>query len=660
MKIKKIARGIALLCGLVQPIGCSDSLDSELTATLYPAALQGADPNVRIREALNCSDCDILNLSERMLPRLRKHLTAGKVLVPATGEHVTVALDENGTLVDLVALERQERIAERKERGALSDRLQSLVESANPQQSIRVRLSHFPELLYPPKELLIASPHAELEWRSHVARAERESEAVLQGCAERGGGKILTTLTATEWVASLPAWGLRRIQFDCDAEVDDASAVEEAHLLGDVRDGIRSNTFASITGTGVVVAVVEEGRPNTPWEPHFGIPAGGIELPGLPQSLHMTQVASVVRATGSSVTHEGIAHGASLIFGGNLDSSFPWAISKEARVINRSYWHGGGDISMSQIDYKAKQFPFPLFVSAAGNNEFDFVVMNWHMNGLIVGGANPGADPGNRNTYTAAGSWEDRASPHGDRELPDMVASYTYFCAINGICQGTSFAAPEVSGAAARLHQAQPALLNWPEGLRAILQATAYDFELIDGEVWQYGSGVDGRLGTGLLNVDSAIRATENRITYNVVNTLPSSNSRGFDFGTLQQGAPNNMRTYRLIVTPSGTSLPHFRVAVAFDAAPDSASGGTNILDADIDLDLRRDTDGVTPICHRTNTKYYSNSWDNSYEFIDCIVTNPDPNNAYRIAVVGTFFNRPSAWYGVAVVKKDITIGSPP
>jgi hypothetical protein len=50
-----------------------------------------------------------------------------------------------------------------------------------------------------------------------------------------------------------------------------------------------------------------------------------------------------------------------------------------------------------------------------------------------------------------------------------MVASYAYYTVVNGVDDGTSIAAPQVTGAAARLVSSNSALYTWPEGLRAIL-----------------------------------------------------------------------------------------------------------------------------------------------------------------------------------------------
>src|SRR5262245_14779060 len=93
-----------LMLGL-SSFGCSEM---EQSTTIYRTAIGVSDPSARIRTALNCTNCEILNLSERMLPRMRKQVTAAKVFRPDTREYLMIALDENGTAVDAADLERQE------------------------------------------------------------------------------------------------------------------------------------------------------------------------------------------------------------------------------------------------------------------------------------------------------------------------------------------------------------------------------------------------------------------------------------------------------------------------------------------------------------------------------------------------------------------------
>jgi hypothetical protein len=92
-----------------------------------------------------------------------------------------VALDERGLPVDAAGLYRTESTLARKRRGALSSRLETKVAAAAVAgEWLRVRLSYFPTLKYPPKDLIVQDPGARSEWEDEVARGEVKAEAVLK------------------------------------------------------------------------------------------------------------------------------------------------------------------------------------------------------------------------------------------------------------------------------------------------------------------------------------------------------------------------------------------------------------------------------------------------------------------------------------------------
>jgi hypothetical protein len=170
---------------------------------------------------------------------------------------------------------------------------------------------------------------------------------------------------------------------------------------------------------------------------------------------------------------------------------------------------------------------------------------------------------------------------------------------------------------------------------------------------------VDLKGGTGLLNVDRALRAAQTQFTAS--GTANLSDSHGFALGSVIRDEIPSV-TYTVVVPASPVGLlPHLRIAAAFDAAPDSAAGGgSDILDADIDLVVRRETDGDPLQCLYSDEHYYSASYDNSYEFVECHISNPDPNATYTVQVNGSSFNRSVAWYGLAIAKDDFWLGTPP
>ena len=103
-------------------------------------------------------------------------------------------------------------------------------------------------------------------------------------------------------------------------------------------------------------------------------------------------------------------------------------------------------------------------------------------------------------------SWVNPTSTgNNDREKPELSALGTNINTTrpsNGFVNwtGTSFAAPTVAGAAALMQDAEPAMLSWPEVVKAGLMATAR--HNIEGDPRL--SDVDG---AGGLDVDAAVQA---------------------------------------------------------------------------------------------------------------------------------------------------------
>jgi subtilisin family serine protease len=84
------------------------------------------------------------------------------------------------------------------------------------------------------------------------------------------------------------------------------------------------------------------------------------------------------------------------------------------------------------------------------------------------------------NTMSGFSSGADPISAHGDREKPEVAAPGQDFISttnaspwLGGVGSGTSYAAPMVTGTTALMMQRNTALQFWPEGVRAILMASA-------------------------------------------------------------------------------------------------------------------------------------------------------------------------------------------
>ena len=108
---------------------------------------------------------------------------------------------------------------------------------------------------------------------------------------------------------------------------------------------------------------------------------------------------------------------------------------------------------------------------------------------------------------TPAACWRNFQTPTGynDYELPNLMAPADYpITAVGFTGQATSAATPQVTGAAAIVGQVSPQLVGWPEGVRALLLATAVA-QPIDAPRFQaVNVGGDRAAGVGILNAAAA------------------------------------------------------------------------------------------------------------------------------------------------------------
>jgi Subtilase family len=239
-------------------------------------------------------------------------------------------------------------------------------------------------------------------------------------------------------------------------------------------------------------------------------------------------------------------------------------------------------------DYYATHAPFILSVWAGGNEPYlngcvADKVLNIVLNGIVVGPAyghqvfqcpqnQPCGYYYEQHSVDRTLDWT-RGAPMGDffcwanpdanwgwlevgdLELPHMNTyadgmkwSLSNFCEAGG----TSFAAPQVTGAAALLSQANGALYGRPEALKAILMAgadvntdlntpglgAAYSYYPLYNNLG-FGGGTDRHGGAGLLNtLASAQIAAPNA-------RLKQNNRFGIDFNIACQNTSNNIVAYQ-------------------------------------------------------------------------------------------------------------------
>jgi len=393
---------------------------------------------------------------------------------------------------------------------------------------------------------------------------------------------------------------------------------------------------AGFTGSGVRVAVYEDGPDVTT---NLSIAGQFTTSPTLSNHARLTH--AVIKNTQANAPH-GHAPDVSLFSANSMDlDAIRWAAQDQGCTVISQSFHRTAEQTSSGLshddmykDWLALHWPFPTIVEASGNGTSTEFVNHKGFNRLTAGSHDDSA------TAMASDSvFRNPASTHGDREQPEIAANGIGVTAVGLTMSGTSFAAPATAGVAAVLQQAAPVLQSWPEGCRAILQASAWRNP--SGGRWRADliAGVDGRDGAGAVDAEAAVSIAQSRQQRNNAGSL-----RGWDIGTLRTGDLSgglSTFTYR-IKTPARPIFwgQHVKVALAWD----SNATRTDFLFFDllsdsltVDLDLHvRDSAG--------NFVAFSSSFDNSYEIAEF---DAKAGETYEVSI-RRWSGTDDVWYGIA------------
>jgi hypothetical protein len=418
------------------------------------------------------------------------------------------------------------------------------------------------------------------------------------------------------------------------AEVTDQINVNGVNELGLAYPGYQDwLSFVGLNGTGVTVAVVDEGVD----EDHPDLAGSLLPCTGASctaaGSIHGTHVAGIVTGSGASTATDGegflrglgVAPQAKILEQEYVLYRFlPGGVfeliadsHRSGATISNNSWGS----STSPKGYNADALMIDAGVrdadpSEPGNQPLCYVQAIHNGNGgvssqgapdeaknsIVVGSTrgldingNQGADYDSVSDNSAHGpALDGRRIPHlvapgcrVDSTLPDIGEGYTH-----GTRCGTSMAAPQVSGAAALFTQYYRGLAGGadpsPALIKAALLGTARDlFGHQDADGAVLGHRPDGKQGWGRMDLDALVRPPANSVIY-------YDQARVFE-----ESGENWLRE----VTPVNPALP-MKIMLVFTDAPGHGLGGATPA-WNNDLDLVVDAGGNT---YRGNV-FGSNGW---------------------------------------------------
>ena len=405
-----------------------------------------------------------------------------------TGRPVELAFDHTGRAINGAALVSRLAAARAKRLGKYDDALyrRLATEGASGRIKVAVWLRHDERL---PRKTTRA-PKPSQHPSSSLVEPNRRHRAAIANTLERflatDTGALLRraerAVHAPVLLARLTKAELRELHADewvaglflaPERPVDDlANSLKVA--------GADTVISAGTKGFGVRVAVWEPGPDST----------ADLTISGFFDTAQST-MSSHARMTNGIIKNKeankpkGYAPSCTLFSANSYDrAALDWAVGERSCTVISQSFHDDAEqtsdaLSFMDIykDWLALHPPYPTIVMASGNGTSTEYVNHKSFNTLTVGNHDDTAAAMAGDTV-----FRNPASPHGDRELPEIAANGTGVSVVGLSDSGTSFAAPAVAGSVALVQGVDTILQIWPEGCRAILLAAAD--KNITGSTW--------------------------------------------------------------------------------------------------------------------------------------------------------------------------------
>jgi subtilisin family serine protease len=407
------------------------------------------------------------------------------------------------------------------------------------------------------------------------------------------------------------------------------------------------------TGSGVKVAV-HEGRGVMDGNPYLHNDIHAVthwDAADKDKNYHPTCVAGVIASTHD--THKGEAYETPEILSANfhygspqadITSAMSWAINNGARAINMSWGNctnGAQDWLSRYVDYIVKSQNVSIVVAVAnssncGNHHIHSPELAWNCIGVGNFDDQNNADWSD-DALSGSSVYINPISDHDDFEKPDIVAVGTDINCTDseaspwiGPHNGTSFAAPSVTGLAALLYTRHSYTSYWNEAVKATILASA--FHNIDGpSIPDYQDDYDDKDGAGaVVKVIADNAAIHNQWITASLEPADFSSDGYIDYsGVIQAQAGDKIR-----------------VALCWDS--DAASDySTDVLNADLDLAVLNPSN--SQIAHGW-------SWDNSVEMVEFTAS---VTGDYTIRVYRYRFDAGTDTYMGVAWAKEIETSTP-